>query len=139
MTLRSFVLQCCPLQSRRYVGWSEEGSRSPWTRHSVGNVPYLLHYWRFGDGGRETYFLDQILSAMDRHHTKHKETQYVFLNVSFSSSSQINKPEGDEKVLQSNRRSPTCTKHSSQDRAFEDAGSRHSWERRPQTLKATQL
>lgn len=105
----------------------------------MGNVPYLLHYWRFGDGGRETYFLDQILSAMDRHHAKHKETQYVFLNVSFSSSSQINKPEGDEKVLQSNRRSPTCTKHSSQDRAFEDAGSRHSWERRPQTPKATQL
>lgn len=86
MTLKSFVLQCCPLQSRRYVRWSEEGSRSPCTGRSVGNVPYLLHYWRFGDGGRETYFLNQILSAMDTRHAKHKETQYVFLNVSFSSS-----------------------------------------------------
>lgn len=44
-------------------------------------------YWRFGDGDRETYLLNQILSAMDRRQAKHKErdntcfSMFPFLQV----------------------------------------------------------
>lgn len=59
--------------------------------------PVFLHYGRVGNGDGQTCFLNQALSAMDRHQAKHKERQWVSRTVSFPSSSRTDEPEGDER------------------------------------------
>lgn len=81
------------LLAEQEVLWSEseEGSQSPYIEDLLGNTAYPLNYWRFGDGDRQTYLLNQILSDMNMKLSTRRDNKCLLMSPFFQVAEKISK------------------------------------------------